>query len=107
MRAVQQVQLRHDVIQHLARLKLAEALESELRREILSLLGEGERCVAEIAELLGISKQLARYHLRILEEHRLVVSERRGKRRLFRVTAFPYPFGKRETSSEHARELVH
>jgi DNA-binding transcriptional ArsR family regulator len=69
-------------------LKLVEALGSGVRREILSILIEGERSLAEIAELLGISKQLARYHLQVLEEHRLVESERRGKSRVFKLPSF-------------------
>lgn len=64
-----------------------EALGDPNRREILGLLGGGDRSVQEIASALPISRPAVSRHLRLLKEAGLVGEERRGTRRIYRVEA--------------------
>ena len=65
--------------------KLTSALGHEVRLRVLSLLSDGrERYLSEIANSLGISRALAKVHLKVLEraglvESRLVLDRERGK----------------------------
>lgn len=54
------------------------ALSDENRLAILELLADGERCLCDVAESLGISNALASHHVKRLREAGLVVTERRG-----------------------------
>jgi DNA-binding transcriptional ArsR family regulator len=62
-----------------------EALGDPNRREILSLLGRGDRSVQEIAAALPISRPAVSRHLRLLKEAGLVAEEPRGTRRIYRL----------------------
>jgi DNA-binding transcriptional ArsR family regulator len=61
------------------------ALGDPHRRTILSLLGEGDRSVQEIAEALPISRPAVSRHLRLLKEAGLVEEQARGTRRIYRL----------------------
>jgi DNA-binding transcriptional ArsR family regulator len=62
-----------------------EALGDPTRRQILSLLGQGDRSVAELARDLPVSRPAVSKHLRLLKEAGLVVEEPRGTRRIYRL----------------------
>ncbi len=62
--------------------RLAETfrvLSDPTRVKILYLLSQGELCVHDLAELLGISQPAASHHLRILRIQGLVKTRREGK----------------------------
>lgn len=60
-----------------------EALGDPNRREILSLLGSGDKSVQEIAAELPISRPAVSRHLRLLKEAGLVEEEPQGTRRIY------------------------
>jgi DNA-binding transcriptional ArsR family regulator len=62
-----------------------EALGDPTRRRILSLLGEGDRSVREIADALPVSRPAVSKHLRLLKTAGLVTEEARGTRRIYRL----------------------
>jgi DNA-binding transcriptional ArsR family regulator len=62
-----------------------EALGDPHRREILSLLGAGDRSVQELAEALPISRPAVSRHLRVLKEAGLVAEEPAGTRRIYHL----------------------
>jgi DNA-binding transcriptional ArsR family regulator len=62
-----------------------DALGDPTRREILSLLGRGDRSVQEIAAALPISRPAVSRHLRLLKEAGFVAEEPRGTRRIYRL----------------------
>ena len=55
-----------------------KVLADENRLRILQALSDGERSVSEILERTGLPQTLASFHLRILREAGLLVTERRG-----------------------------
>ena len=72
--------------------RLLSALGHEVRLRILAALAEGgEMYLTEIAGVVGVSRALAKVHLKVLEragivESNLVLSEERGKAlRYYRV----------------------
>lgn len=56
-----------------------QALADDKRVRILELLGEGERCVCDLAEAIDITQPLLSFHLRTLREAGLVASRRKGR----------------------------
>jgi DNA-binding transcriptional ArsR family regulator len=62
-----------------------EALGDSNRREILRLLGEGEKSVQEIAGALPISRPAVSRHLKLLSNAGLVSSDRRGTRQIYQL----------------------
>lgn len=64
-----------------------EALGDPNRREILSLLGRGDKSVQEIAAELPISRPAVSRHLRLLKEAGLVAEEPQGTRRIYHLRA--------------------
>jgi DNA-binding transcriptional ArsR family regulator len=62
-----------------------EALGDPTRRQILSLLGTGDRSVQEIADALPVSRPAVSKHLRLLKSAGLVAEEPRGTRRIYRL----------------------
>jgi DNA-binding transcriptional ArsR family regulator len=61
------------------------ALGDAYRREILSLLGRGDKSVQEIAEVLPISRPAVSRHLRVLKAAGLVTEQPQGTRRIYRL----------------------
>jgi DNA-binding transcriptional ArsR family regulator len=66
-----------------------EVIAEPHRRQILDLLRERERPVAELVEALGVPQPNVSKHLRVLREAGLVTSRVDGQRRLYRVDAEP------------------
>jgi DNA-binding transcriptional ArsR family regulator len=62
-----------------------EALGDSNRREILRLLGLGEKSVQEIAGELPISRPAVSRHLKLLTAAGLVSSDRRGTRQVYQL----------------------
>jgi DNA-binding transcriptional ArsR family regulator len=62
-----------------------EALGDANRREILTLLGSGEKSVSELAAALPISRPAVSRHLRLLKEAGLVAERPRGTLRIYRL----------------------
>ncbi len=62
-----------------------EALADPQRREILRLLGAGERSVREVADDLPISRPAVSRHLRVLRQAGLVSEQPAGTRRIYRL----------------------
>jgi DNA-binding transcriptional ArsR family regulator len=62
-----------------------EALGDSHRREILRLLGDGDRSVRELADALPISRPAVSRHLRLLKEAGLVAEEPVGARRIYHL----------------------
>ena len=65
------------------------ALAEPRRREILDLLRDGERAVADLVESLGMSQPAVSKHLRVLREAGLVDVRPDAQRRLYRVRVEP------------------
>ena len=63
------------------------ALGDPQRRAIVELLGQRERSVREIADVLPISRPAVSRHLRLLKDAGLVAEEPRGTRRIYRLRA--------------------
>jgi DNA-binding transcriptional ArsR family regulator len=55
------------------------------RRQILDLLGSGERPVTDIVETLRLAQPQVSKHLRVLREVGLVEARDEGRRRIYRV----------------------
>ncbi len=62
-----------------------DALGDPQRRAILTLLGQRERSVQELADELPISRPAVSRHLRLLKEAGLVEDRPEGTRRLYSV----------------------
>jgi DNA-binding transcriptional ArsR family regulator len=63
------------------------ALADPTRRAVLARVAERPRSVEEIAEVFPVSRPAVSQHLRVLAEANLVVGERRGRCRIYRVHA--------------------
>ena len=61
------------------------AVAEPQRRNILSLLAQGERPVNDLADVLHITQPQASKHLRVLREVRLVSVRTVGQQRLYRL----------------------
>lgn len=57
----------------------------ENRLRILCLLQEGERCVCEIWQYLGLPQNLTSHHLSVLKEHGLIRARRDGLKVFYSV----------------------
>ena len=62
-----------------------DALGDPNRRAIVSLLGDGDRSVRELADALPISRPAVSRHLRLLKEAGLVRDRTEGTRHLYRL----------------------
>jgi DNA-binding transcriptional ArsR family regulator len=59
--------------------ELCKALANEHRQALLHAIGEGEKCVSDLAAELGISVHNVSQHLRVLKERSLVASRKDGQ----------------------------
>ena len=66
--------------------ELCKALANEHRQAILHAIGEGEKCVSDLAAEIGISVHNVSQHLRVLKERRLVTSRKDGQTVYYSVT---------------------
>lgn len=62
------------------------ALGDETRLGILQLLGDGERCVADLMETSGLGQSLVSHHLRTLRDAGLVTKRAEGRWAYYRVS---------------------
>jgi len=62
-----------------------EALGDANRREILRLLGDGDKPVQEIAVSMPISRPAVSRHLRLLKEAGMVAERAQGTRRIYHL----------------------
>jgi DNA-binding transcriptional ArsR family regulator len=62
-----------------------EALGDPTRREILRLLGTGDKAVHELAAALPISRPAVSRHLRLLKDAGMVTERAEGTRRIYRL----------------------
>ncbi|WP_336491260.1 ArsR/SmtB family transcription factor [Methylobacterium nigriterrae] len=65
--------------------EIAQALAHAHRLELLEHLGQGERCVEELAARVGLTFANASRHLQILRRASLTATRRDGKRVLYRL----------------------
>ncbi|HZJ18106.1 MAG TPA: metalloregulator ArsR/SmtB family transcription factor [Patescibacteria group bacterium] len=65
-------------------LKLAS---EESRLKILCILKDGEHCVCEIIEHLGLSQSLISHHLRDLKNAGIIIDDKRGLNVFYSLTA--------------------
>jgi ArsR family transcriptional regulator, zinc-responsive transcriptional repressor len=62
---------------------LLRALAAPVRIAIVLLLREGERCVHELVDALGVAQPLISQHLRVLKSAGVVHGERHGREVLY------------------------
>ena len=63
-----------------------QALSDPVRVSILHLLSVQQLCVCVIRECIGISGSKLSYHLNVLKENGLIVSEQQGNWMIYRIT---------------------
>ena len=66
--------------------ELCKALANEHRQALLHAIGDGEKCVGDLAAEIGISVHNVSQHLRVLKERRLVATRKEGQTVYYRVT---------------------
>lgn len=66
-----------------------EALADPVRREILTVLRDGEATAGALAARFAISRPAVSRHLRVLRETGLASAEVRGQERVYRLAAAP------------------
>ncbi|MFG1922175.1 metalloregulator ArsR/SmtB family transcription factor [Cryptosporangium sp. NPDC048952] len=66
-----------------------EALADPVRREILTVLRDGEATAGAIAARFAISRPAVSRHLRVLRESGLADADVRGQERVYRLAAGP------------------
>jgi DNA-binding transcriptional ArsR family regulator len=70
---------------------LLKAAADESRLRILFLLEDGDLCVCEIQEALGLAQSTVSRHLQVLEETGIVQSRRQGLWKYYRFCELPLP----------------
>ncbi|AFZ68844.1 ArsR/SmtB family transcription factor [Deinococcus peraridilitoris] len=73
------------VAQESVALSRIKALAHDIRYEIVRMLADGERCVCDLEVQLELPQSKVSYHLGILREVGIVVSESRGKNSYYRL----------------------
>lgn len=66
---------------------ITKALADENRTRILLFLGDGELCVCQIIEMLGLAPSTVSKHLTVLYQARLLESRKEGRWIYYRVAA--------------------
>jgi ArsR family transcriptional regulator, virulence genes transcriptional regulator len=66
--------------------ELCKALANEHRQALLHAIGDGEKCVGDLATEVGISVYNVSQHLRVLKERGLVAARKEGQTVYYRVT---------------------
>ena len=66
-------------------LEIAKALADEKRLRILMALADGELCVCQITELLGLAPSTVSKHMSILRQARLVEARKDGRWMYYRL----------------------
>ena len=70
-----------------AAMDIFEALSDERRVLVMRLLGESELCVCDLVAIFDIEYSKLSYHLKVLKEAGLVVTDRDGNYVTYRPTA--------------------
>jgi ArsR family transcriptional regulator len=70
-----------------AHAKFCSTLAHEKRLRILHFMEDGEHCVGDIAEELGVSPSNVSQHLRIMRDLGLVKARKKGTRVFYRLTS--------------------
>ncbi|OZM74319.1 transcriptional regulator [Amycolatopsis antarctica] len=65
--------------------ELLRALAAPVRISIVLQLRDGDRCVHELVEALGVTQPLISQHLRVLKAAGVVHGERRGREVVYRL----------------------
>jgi len=76
-------------IDHVQTRRILACLGDGSRFRVMSELVRGERCVTELAALVGLSQSCTTRHLQVLEREGLVTSLRCGKRVIFTASESP------------------
>lgn len=58
---------------------LLKALAEPIRLQVIEALGDGERCVCELTEQLGLAQSKLSFHLRVLKEAGLLADRQSGR----------------------------
>lgn len=66
-----------------------KALAQETRYELVRHLAQGERCVCDLESLLELPQSRVSYHLGVLRDAGLIVSEQRGKNMYYTLRRAP------------------
>ncbi|MFM2080615.1 MAG: hypothetical protein RLZZ219_1297 [Cyanobacteriota bacterium] len=59
--------------------QLLKALADPLRLEVVQALAQGERCVCELTDQLGLAQSRLSFHLRVMREAGLIDSRDQGR----------------------------
>ena len=59
--------------------RVFHALSDETRLEIVSMLGDGERCVCELMSALDAAQSRLSFHLKVLKDAGIVLDRREGR----------------------------
>ena len=66
-------------------IRFLKIISDENRLRIICLLSRGERCVCEIWQNLKIPQNLASHHLKVLKDFKLLKSEKRGLKVIYKL----------------------
>jgi len=69
-----------------ARAEIFKALGHPARLAMIVALGEGERCVCELQELVGLDMSTVSKHLSVLRSVGLVDTDKRGKQVFYKLS---------------------
>jgi len=83
--------------------ELLRALSAPLRLAIVDVLADGDRCVHELVDALAVSQPLVSQHLKTLRSAHLVITRRRGREVVYRLSDDHVAHVARDALS-HARE---
>lgn len=70
-------------------LTVLKALANDLRFDMVRILARGERCVCDLEAALQLPQSKVSYHLGVLRDAGLVVSETRGRNAYYRLLPEP------------------
>ena len=59
--------------------QLLKALADPIRLQVIEALGQGERCVCELTEELGVAQSKLSFHLKVLREAGLLADRQSGR----------------------------
>jgi rhodanese-related sulfurtransferase/DNA-binding transcriptional ArsR family regulator len=88
--------------------RIGQAVSNPKRLELMELLAQGEKAVETLAAELSADIKLTSAHLKVLREARLVVSQREGKRMVYRLSGEDVAtlgVGLRRVAEAHLLEL--
>lgn len=88
--------------------RVAKALASGIRLELIEALAQGERSVEEVAKAVGIPIANASHHLQVLREGGVVVSRRDGVQIIYRLAddeVIQVVAGLRHVAERHIAEV--